>query len=340
MPDPQGQPAGHDATSHAELPPPPRDERPWWRRALPFVIAVALTAYLVTKMDLAAFVKHLRGVDYVSFLGFCWGFSLLLLSADALATSFVYSRTVCPIRFRELLLIRGASYLPSVLNHHLGQAWLTWYVARAYRAPLWRVAGATLLVYGTIFGWLAVLGSISLLFEQSQAWWLGPILGLIGVSGIGYLVVIWRKPAFLLRKQFLAPLFEIGITGHLQAFAIRLPHILVLFLGSWLPFRFFDVDIPPGPAFTFVPILMVVAALPITPQGVGTRDWFASHYFAKYGPGDPAEQVAAVMATTLSFVVAISLVQVVFSMLLMHRALRVLNLSGKRTGRQSHPDPV
>jgi hypothetical protein len=123
----------------------------------------------------------------------------------------------------------------------------------------------------------------------------------------------------------LAPLFEVGVLGHLQAFALRMPHMAVLFIGSWLPFHFFGVDIPPGAAFAYVPVLMVVAALPITPQGVGTRDWFSKHFFASYAHGSTiAEQEAAVIAATLTWVVAISLFQIVFSLILMHRALRVL----------------
>jgi len=306
----------------------PRDDRPLWRRLLPLVLAVGLTALLVSRLDLAAFVRHLRDVNYAGFLAFCWSFCLLLLAADSLATSFVYSRTVCPVRFRELFLIRGASYLPSMLNHHVGQAWLTWYMSRAYGAPLWRVAGATLLVYGTTFGCLFFLGGISLLVDGTAAPWLVPLLAVAGAGAVGYLVVIARKPAALTRRQVLAPLFEVGVSGHLLAFALRLPHVVVLLLGTWLPFRFFGVDIPPAAAFAYVPVLMVVSALPVTPQGVGTRDWFSLHYFSQYGVGSEAEREAAVAATTLSFAVAISLFQAVLALVLMHRALRVLRRSG------------
>jgi Lysylphosphatidylglycerol synthase TM region len=306
-------------------PPTPRDERPLWRKVLPFVLALGLTGLLVWRLDLAAFVRHLRGVNYPAFLGFCWVFVVLLLAADSLATSFVYSKTVCPVRFRDLFLIRGASYLPSMLNHHVGQAWLTWYMSRAYKAPLWRVAGATLLVYATTFASLFLFGAISLVFDRKGAPWLIPLLAVVFVAGIGYLVVIRIKPAFLVKRQVLAPLFDVGIVGHMQALALRIPHILVLFLGTWLPFRFFGVDIPPGAAFAYIPVLMVVSALPITPQGVGTRDWFSLHYFSQYGAGNQAEQEAAVAAATLSFAVALSLFQAVFALLLMHRALRVLN---------------
>lgn len=319
--------AEHDAhnspASAAELSS-PRDDRPWWRRAAPLVLAVALTAVLIARLDLHAFLGHIRQVNAPAFLAFCAVFTLALLAADSLATSFVYQRTVCPIRFRELFLIRGASYLPSMVNHHVGQAWLTWYLSRAYSAPLWRVAGATLLNYATTFASLFLFGAVSLLFEHNAAPWLGPTLAILALAAVVYLVVLHRSPPALAKRQLLAPLFDVGIRGHLQALALRIPHMLVLFAGSWIPFAFFGVDIPPGAAFAYVPVLMVVAALPITPQGVGTRDWFALHYFAHYAPGSRADQDAAVVAATLTFFVGITLVQAVLSLILMQRALRAL----------------
>ena len=215
--------------------------------------------------------------------------------------------------------------MPSMLNHHVGQAWLTWYMSRAYQAPLWRVAGATLLVYATTFGCLFIFVALSLFVGPSQPAWLIPVLILAGVSGIGYLIVIRLKPSALAKRQVLAPLFDVGVKGHLIALALRLPHVAVLFFGSWIPFEFFRVHIPPEAAFAYVPVLMVVSALPITPQGVGTRDWFSLHYFSQYGPGTQAQQEAAVAAATLSFAVGISLVQVVLALALLNRTLRVLH---------------
>lgn len=324
VPVPSEPPAPADSALSV-APPTPHDERPLWRKVLPFAVALALTALLVWRLDLSAFVRHLRGVNYPAFLGFCGLFTLLLLAADSVATAFVYSRTVCPVRVRDLFLIRGASYLPSMVNHHIGQAWLTWYMARAYQAPLWRTAGATLLVYATTFASLFVFGAISLLFEHNEAPWLLPLLSVVFVAGIAYLVVLHVKPPFLARRQIFAPLFDVGIRGHMQALVLRIPHMMVLFAGSWLPFQFFGVDIPPGAAFAYIPVLMVVSALPITPQGVGTRDWFSLHYFSQYGGGSQADQEAAVAAATLSFAVAISLFQSVLALALMHRALRVLS---------------
>ena len=144
------------------------------------------------------------------------------------------------------------------------------------------------------------------------------------VAGLAYLAVIHRAPKFLAKRQVLAPLFDVGVKGQLAALALRLPHMVVLFLGSWLPFWFFGVKIPVGAALAYVHVLMIIVALPVTPQGVGTRDWFALAYFAKFAEGAMSERESAVAATTLSFAAMISILQAVFGLFLMHRALRIL----------------
>jgi hypothetical protein len=296
---------------------PPSRRVPWWRRALPFALALAFVAFTLHRVDLRVFVRHLRAVNAPAFLGFAIVFMLALLTADAFATARVYRRTVAPLGFRELWILRGASYLPSIVNHNLGQAVLTYYLSRRYGVTLARMAGGTLLVYASWAGLLLAAGAVALIADGA---FLQPAM--ILALGAAYLGVIAWRPAFLARTKLLAPLFEAGIGGHLSALAVRLPHFVVLFLGSWAPFAFFGVEIPLVDALAHMPILMVAVVLPITPQGVGTRDMVAAHFFARFAQGaTPGEQAAVIAACTTSWAVAITLVQAVLGLLVLKRAL-------------------
>jgi len=204
----------------------------------------------------------------------------------------------------------------------VGQAFLTYYVARAYRVPLARMAGGTLLVYVSWMGCLLGAGAVALLAAGQPL--LRPALAL--GAGVVYLAVIALRPARLARIKLLAPLFEAGLLGHLVALVVRIPHFLVLFLGSWLPFSFFGVDIPPIQALTYVPILMVAVTLPLTPQGVGTRDLVAVTFFERFAAGATHEErLAALAAATTSWAVAITLVEALIGLILLRRVLPVLS---------------
>jgi hypothetical protein len=301
-----------------ERPPVPASPRPFWRRALPFALALGLIAFVLRRVDLHAFARALAGVNAAGFLLFSAGFLLALLTADAFATSAVYRRTVAPVTFRDLWIIRGASYLPAVLSHHVGQAYVTYYLSRAHRISLARMAGATLLVYVSWAGSLLGLECVALLVTGRSLLWVAAVIG----AGLGYLAVIAARPARLARTKLLAPLFEAGIRGHVHALAVRLPHLVVLFFGTWVPFLFFGVKIPAGAALTYVPILMVAVTLPITPQGFGTRDALSQAFFGAYAPGaTQADQLAAIAASTTSFAVAISLMQSLLGLILLRRAM-------------------
>ena len=303
--------------------------QPWWRRAIPFVLALGLLAFVLSRLDLATFALHLARVNYPAFIGFAVVFVLALLTADAFATALVYRATIARVSFRDLWLLRGASYLPSLLNHHVGQAFLTWFLSRVHKVPLWRVAGATLLVYASWTGALLLLAAAGLLATGKPAAWLVLPIG----AGIVYLIVIALSPARLARTKLLGPLFEAGIKGHAIALFSRLPHVAVLFLGTWLPFWFFGVRIPLGPALSLTPLLMVAMTLPLTPQGFGTRDVIAQQLFESYATGNTqAERFAAISAATTSWAVAITLVDAVIGLLLMRIAMPRLE--------NAHPSPA
>src|SRR6201999_3818263 len=110
-----------------------------------------------------------------------------------------------------------ASYLPSILNDHVGQAILTYYVSRGHNVPLSRMAGGTLLVY---VSWMGLLfGAFCLAMAVAGMPLLWPALGVM--AGLGYLAIIALRPARLAGVKLLSPLFEAGLGGHLMAMAVR-----------------------------------------------------------------------------------------------------------------------
>jgi hypothetical protein len=293
----------------------------WWRRMLPFAIAIALMAVVMARIDWPTFVRYVERVNHVAFAAFVAVFVLALLSADTLATGWIYKRSIAELRLVDLWVVRGASYLPSMLNHHLGQAWLTYFLSKAYGTNIATVTGATLLSYASWAGCLLAIGCGAVLATDLPKGWLLLPLAL----GVGYLVLLKIRPTRLAQTRLLAPLFEAGVRGHLVALLIRVPHAAVLFAGTWLPFWFFDVRVPFGDALRYVPIVMVAVTLPITPQGFGTRDALAAAFFERYAQA-PSEQerLAAVAAATTSTLVALLVCEGVLGLLLLRRAMRLM----------------
>jgi hypothetical protein len=279
---------------------------------------------VLAKVDFAAFVHQLGRTNYLGFLAFAAVSTLLLLLADCSATVEIYRRTICPVSFQSFFTVRAASYLPSLLNYQVGQAWLTYFMAKFHRAPLWRVAGATLLSFATTLGCLLLFGILAVPLNEGRLPWLAPVVIVGSVLAVLYIAVIAMKPRFLRSWQTSAALVDMGVRGHLIAFVHRIPHALVLFVMTWVPFWFFGVRIPLHQALALLPPIMLVAGLPISPQGVGTRDILVMQLLSAYAPGTPEEGRATIAAASLSWAVALTLVQLVIAGIFMSRARKLL----------------
>lgn len=291
------------------------------RRVLPFVIAAGLLVVIGLQLDFGAFGRALTRLNYVAFLSFALGWQIALLGADALGNYASYRRTMPAVRYTDFYAFRGASYLPGMVNHHLGQAYLTYAMSKLAKLPITRVAGATLVSYA---GWMGcLLGCVAVAMPLAGL----PVgyLPIIAAAGVVYLVIVEIKPAPLAKISFLAPLFEAGLRGHAIALAARIPHLLVLVLGNWAAYRFFHVFIPLGQALLYLPILLVATTLPITPQGFGTREALAATFFASYAPGDTeAERLGALTASTTAWGVSITLAGILLGLVCTRIAARRL----------------
>ncbi len=294
---------------------------PLWKRVLPFVVSIALLVVVFWRIDLRATSASLARANVGGFVAFTLVFLAALLSADVFGTLVVYRPVIGRIRFVDLLIVRGASYLPSLLNHHVGQAFVTVFLSRSRGVSLARVFGGTIVIYASWAACLLGLVMAAVVVSGSPAEWLILPLG----AGVLYLLLIGLRPKVAQHVAALKPLFEAGIKGHLVAALARLPHALVLFFGTWLSFRFFEVEIPVGAALAYVPILMVAVTLPITPQGFGTRDLVATTLFAKFALGNSAgEREARVAAATLSFGVVLTILEAFLGLVLIRRATRLI----------------
>ncbi len=275
------------------------------RRVLPFVIAAGLLFLISRKIDFSAFWETLRSVNAAALIGFAILWQIFLLAADALGNFVAYRRTMPNATYADFYVFRGASYLPGMVNHHLGQAYMTYLQAKLLQIPLARMAGTTLVSYA---GWLGcLLGCMTIALPMTDL-----PLGLVPVvlvTGTLYLVVVSVAPKPLRRFTLLEPLFEAGFWGHARALVGRLPHLFVLVMGTWVSYRIFDIEIPLGTALVYLPILLVLVTLPVTPQGFGAREAAAATFFSMYAHGDSeAERIGRLTAATTAWGVSITLV--------------------------------
>lgn len=272
-------------------------------RILPWLVAIGLLAYLLTRYSPGEVARNLK-------LAAPWmppaiaGLTLLVYLSDSLAIWKTFGWFVARLSFREVLVVRGATYLLALVNYALGQGAIVYFVNRSRGVPVSRGTAAVLLVMGINVLMLLALATLGLIFVPQHDRRLGVVVAIAYAGLAVYVALVLIKPRFLASKPVFDVLLTARLTDYLKGMAARAPHILSLLALTYTSMRAFHIDVPPGQAVLCLPMVYFVAVLPISPQGLGTTEAMMTFFFAKYAPGGSG---AAVVASSLALrVVAMS----------------------------------
>jgi uncharacterized membrane protein YbhN (UPF0104 family) len=258
-----------------------------FRRLLPWLIGFAILAYVLLPYRLPekrgelvqAFTAAPPWVAAVAAVG-----ALVAYLADTLVTWCVFAWTNVRMRYREVAVIRGLTYFLSIVNYNLGQAAIVVVLARrGVRAA--RATGIILFMMGINLVVLVAFASASVSrVEPRLRYVVWTVAALLPV----YLAIIAWRPRVLASRELFAPLFELGLRGHLLASLARVPHVLAMMFAHFAIMRSFGVAVPITTAALYIPIIFVVAVLPISVQGLGTTQVVAVNLLASFAPSREA----------------------------------------------------
>lgn len=283
------------------------------RSALTWAAALAILVLLVQRVEWAGLVQALERGPYLLLAAYVLFEILIGLPVDAYATRAALTGAGVHRGFREILLARGASYILGVLSYMAGQGGVGVYLARkGVRAGAATAAVLFLMVTnGLVLVWLVAAGLLLARPDLGSPERSQVVLALVVLAVLGtvvYLGLIAARPAFLTRYPALEPLFRAGVRGHLIASAARLPHMMLLAVLHWGAFRVWGNPVPFDLGVTLMPLVLLLAAIPITPSGLGTTQALQVFFFSPWSP-------EATQAAREASVLAFSLVHQVFSLL-------------------------
>jgi hypothetical protein len=169
---------------------------------------------------------------------------------------------------------------------------------------------------------LLVLASVGLLVAPD----LPPALRKVVFGAYGALAVyaflLVVKPRWLTSRPIFDVLFAAGVSGHLRALLVRVPHIGVLMVFTYTSLRAFGVQVPVSQAVLYLPIIYFISVLPIAVMGLGTTQAAMIYFLSSYVPGaTPAAAKAAILAASLGGQAVALAVQVVIGVFCMRNQL-------------------
>ena len=290
----------HEATA------PPKEQRVW-ARLIPVALTIVIFGVIFWRIPFDAFWQAVSGARLLPFFALMGSFSLCFFLADAAVLTALIRWFHGPIRYRELLPVRASTYIVSIINTQLAQAALALYLNRRFRTPLGEISSTVILLIlleATNLIFFATLGSAAFPGGTPAIFFALPVL----------LALVWVAVAGIARGRLAAPGRRLG--GHVllstfrkvrlrQGLAILGLKGSVFFLSLLVhaqALAFFGIGIPVLPLLAFLPIVYLVAALPVTVAHLGTSQAAWIFFFGSYAP--EADLLAYSLAAHLTFMLA------------------------------------
>lgn len=314
--------------------------RHWLPQILPWLFTVVIFVFLLQRIPLEQILAALRQAHLFSYLALMVPYCLWYCLWDALVLTRVISWFHLPVPYRRIVPVRAAAYIVALLNPGLGQGAVALSLHRREKVPLLEITSSLLFLVLLEVVQLALYAALGIfvlhphltpVFAPIYAVLIGSLaLGLyLARRGLAPLAPLFawirqrRDPACsfqpggprwqILRTFQLARPWHYGLTLLLKA-----PNFLLAVLVHYLALQQFGMHIPLGSLLAFLPVVFLVASLPVTVAHLGTSQAAWVYFFAMYA-AEP-QLLAYSLVAHVTFMVMNGLIGVCF----LRQALRLV----------------
>ncbi|HMF96429.1 MAG TPA: hypothetical protein VKE96_19145 [Vicinamibacterales bacterium] len=248
------------------------------RRLAAIALTAAIFAIILRRVPFAALETALREADVRVFLWLMVPNTVFYFIWDTLVLTVAIRWFHGEVRYRDLLPVRAASYVVGFFNTNLGRGAMAAYLTRTLRAPFLELGSTVLFLVLTEYTQLviwALLGLLGVRAEVSRS-----LLSVAAGVTLFWLLVRWLLAP---RGWSLARTFRLTTpTRCTQIVLLRAPMFLVSLLVHYHAAHAFGIYIPFLQMLTFLPVIFMIAALPITVAHLGTTQAAWIFFFGAY----------------------------------------------------------
>jgi hypothetical protein len=285
------------------------------RRIGAVVLTLAVLALVVRRIPLDHVRAALADANYPVFLAFMVSNTVFYLCWDTLVLKQVIGWFHGEVPYRDLLPVRASSYVVGFFNTNAGRGTLAAYLWRRLDAPFLELGGTVIFLvlteYTQLVVW-ALLGVFAFRSELTAS--LASVAAL--VVSVWLIVIAYTRLKVTPRRALrwlLAPrgwqLFHTfrraAAIRYVQVVLLRAPMFVVSLVAHYYGAHAFGIYIPFGQMLTFLPVIFMAAALPVTIAHLGTTQAAWIFFFGAYAPASRLLAFSLVAHLTFSFTRAV-----------------------------------
>jgi hypothetical protein len=253
---------------------------------------LAIFALILRRVPIAALLSALREADYGLFLALMIPNTLFYFAWDTLVLTIVIRWFHGAVPYRDLLPVRAASYVVGFFNTNLGRGAMAAYLCRRLGAPFLELGSTVIFLVLTEYTQLVLWAMLGLIGFRAEV-----TTSLLAVAGI---VAVFWVVFFLYTKLHVTPTgalrwlfaprdwsilrtFRMATLGRYFAIVIvRAPMFFVSLCLHYYAAHAFGIYIPFSQMLTFLPVIFMLAALPVTVAHLGTTQAAWIFFFNQY----------------------------------------------------------
>jgi hypothetical protein len=244
------------------------------------LLTIAIFALILRRVPSAALGEALREADYRLFLALMIPNALFYFAWDTLVLSVVMRWFHGVVPYARLLPVRAASYVVGFFNTNLGRGAMAAYLSRQLHAPFLELGSTVLFLVLTEYTQLvlwAMLGLLGLRADVSRS-----LLAVAAAVAICWLIVRWLLAP---RDWSISRTFRLATPArYAQIVLLRAPLFFVSLCLHYYAAHAFGIHIPFAQMLTFLPVIFMLAALPVTIAHLGTTQAAWIFFFSAYAP--------------------------------------------------------
>src|SRR5262245_18546090 len=248
------------------------------RSTIAAALTIGIFALILRRVPFSALTAALRDADYRTFLALMIPNTLFYFAWDTLVLTVVIRWFHGSVPYRDLLPVRASSYVVGFFNTNLGRGALAAYLCRRLRAPFLELGSTVIFLLLTEYTQLvlwSMLGLIGFRADVSRS-----LVGVAAAVAIFWVVV---RVALAPRTWSIVRTFHLAtFRQYIEIIALRAPMFLVSLCLHYYAAHAFGIHIPFVQMLTFLPVIFMLAALPVTVAHLGTTQAAWIFFFGQY----------------------------------------------------------
>lgn len=251
------------------------------KNILPWLMAVGIFAYLFHIYHPKQIWAALSYVSLPVFIPFTIIYFLIVYFADIFVMSKVLKRFGHDVSVKELIPVRGATYLLMILNYAASQGAFAYYLKKTHRIPIFEALSIFFFIALVDLTWIMTLALIGSFFQDVvlAGQHLGRIVQIFALCFYSALFLShyfwnrsWRVILWLRSKKIFKTFAEASPKDYFRTAAMRTPIHCSIIVAFYVLMKTFHADIPFVQILGNMPLVFLVGILPITPGGLGTTN--------------------------------------------------------------------